>query len=144
MFHFSFFLASRSCDVAQWMPSCRMRWFWDICSLRNLWSFRSITPSDSSRMAMPMANMANKISFICKFLQKSCKGSKNFVNMQIFVFRVLSIWNIRWLCMSYLRDIFGISSGWMWWVKMNSLWLMFYVWLNIFNISNFHTTTLPH
>ena len=44
-------LCSLSWEVAQWIPSCFMRSFSDICCDRNEWSFRSITPIAISKKA---------------------------------------------------------------------------------------------
>ncbi len=50
-----FFLASRSCEVAQCIPRSRISLFSLICSLRNVWSLRSNTPTLSSTM-LPATN----------------------------------------------------------------------------------------
>ena len=67
-FIFNFFLvfrlASLSCEVAQCMPSCRIRLFCDMCSLLNRPFFFSIMRTHSRTMLIVTMPIAIKTLFI--------------------------------------------------------------------------------
>ncbi len=71
---------SLSCAVEQWMPSSFIRLFWWMCCERNEWSFRKITPTQSSNMAATKTPIANNTVRI--ILQIACKDTKIFSHTQ--------------------------------------------------------------
>ena len=114
-FLFAWRRASLSCEVAQCMPSWRMRLFSDICSLLNLPSFLISTRTHSSNMATATAAIVMSTSLhiqpakVQKKIQIRKRYAKKGINMSKYLILFAYVEKNDYLC-TLILYIIGYES----------------------------------